>query len=58
VAPGTTAAEGSVTAPLMEPELDCAWSIQNMGENANTNRNEKMLRIGVRIDCLLRFTDF
>jgi hypothetical protein len=42
----------------MEPELDCAWSVQDMAENANTNRNEKMLRIGVRIDCLLRFIDF
>jgi hypothetical protein len=58
VAPGTTAAEGSVTAPLMVPELDCAWSVQNIAENRNTNRNEKMLRVGVRIGSLLRFTEF
>ena len=58
VAPGTTAPDGSVTAPLMEPELDCAWTVENIAENTNTNTNERMLRVGMRIESLLRFTDF
>ena len=37
VAPGTTAPDGSVTVPLMDPELDCAWTVQNIAENTNTN---------------------
>jgi hypothetical protein len=47
-----------VTAPLIEPELDCAWTVQNIAENTNTNANERMLRVGVRIKSLLRFLLF
>jgi hypothetical protein len=58
VASGTTAPDGSVTAPLIEPELDCAWTVQNIAENTNTNANERMLRVGVRMKSLLIFLLF
>jgi hypothetical protein len=53
-----TAPVASVTTPLMEPALDCARIAENIVENTNTNRNEKMLRVGVRIESLLRLFDF
>jgi hypothetical protein len=34
---------------VIEPELDSAWTVQNMAENTNTNSNERMLRVGMRI---------
>jgi hypothetical protein len=58
VAPGTTDPDGSVTAPLIEPELDCAWTVQNIAENTNTDTNERMLRVGMRMRSLLRFLIF
>jgi hypothetical protein len=58
VAPGTTAPEGSVTVPLIEPELDWAWIDPKIAENTNTNTNERMLRVGMRMRSLLRFLIF
>jgi hypothetical protein len=57
VAPGTTAPDGSVTVPLIEPELDCAWSTGN-AENRKTSKKKRMLRVGMRMWSLLKFIDF
>jgi hypothetical protein len=57
-ASGTAAPEGSVTTPLSEPLLDCAWTLQGMAENTNTNKNERMLRAYVRMKSLLRLPEF
>ena len=44
--------------PLIEPELDCAWTVQKIAENRNTNANERMLRVGKRMRSLLRYLIF
>jgi hypothetical protein len=42
----------------MEPELDCAWTGQNIAENTNNNANERIVRVGMRMRSLLRFLIF
>jgi hypothetical protein len=56
--PGITAPDGSVTIPLTDPVFDCAWAVQDIAANTNTNRNERTLRLGMRMKCLLRLLIF
>jgi hypothetical protein len=42
----------------MEPEFDCAWTVQHIAENRNTNANERIPRVGMRMRSLLRFLIF
>jgi hypothetical protein len=53
-----TAPVGSVTTPLMEPALDWACRSGDTAESRKTSRQKTMLRVGVRMGSLLRFTDF
>ena len=48
--------------PLIEPELDWARAVQkpvqNIAEHKDTDTNESMLRVGMRMRSLLRFLIF
>jgi hypothetical protein len=49
-APGITAPVGSVTVPLIEPELDWASSLENTAEQTRMNREKRILRKDGRMD--------
>src|ERR1700744_3811660 len=57
IAPGTTAPDGSVTIPLMDPALDWARRRGDIIESRKTDRQKRMRRVGVRMKTLLRFLD-
>jgi hypothetical protein len=57
-APGITAPVGSATVPLIEPELDWAWSLKNVAEDTRMNRKKKMLRKGGRMIGPPEIADF